>query len=444
MMSGVVWTLQYDGLIMLAGVLCAVAASLPGNFLVLRRISLLGDAVSHAVLPGIAVGFLLTESRTGIPVFLGAVGAGLLTAVLTEWIRSVGAVDEGAATGVVFTILFAVGLILIVRTADRVDLDPGCVLYGSLEDSPLHTVSFAGFEVPRIVLILGGVVIVNLLFVGVLFKELMICSFDPGLATTEGFSARLLHYLLMVDVAITAVACFEAAGNILVVAMFIVPPATAMLLTTQLKRMIALSAGLAAMSAMMGDFGATFVTTWMGFGSTSTAGMMTLSAGLLFLAAALFSPQTGVLSRIFSRRRLGLRILQEDVLAFLYRMREQQQSGASTELLQTRLLASSVSLGLILRLQRWRGILESGRDGWVLTDRGIDVAASLVRSHRLWESYLVTGGISPDVIHRQAEKLEHYTGHSLQQRLDNQTDAADTDPHGRPIPRSTDQGEGEA
>ncbi len=434
MTSGTAWTWEYDGLIMLAGILCAVAASLPGNFLVLRRISLLGDAVSHAVLPGIAIGFLLTQSRTGLPVFLGAVVAGLLTAVLTEWIRSVGAVDEGAATGVVFTVLFAIGLIIIVRTADRVDLDPGCVLYGALEDSPLHTVPVLGWNVPRIILILAGITVVNLLFVTMFFKELMVCSFDPGLATTEGFSARVVHYLLMVDVAVTAVACFEAAGNILVVAMFIVPSATAMLLTTRLRNMILISALLAAASAIMGDIGATLLTRWLDIGSTSTAGMMTLSSGLLFLAASLLAPQTGVLTRLVSQKRLGLRILAEDVLAFLYRLQEQQQTGAATEFLRTRLLATPVALRMILQWQKWRGLLDLTEHGWMLTERGLVTASSLIRTHRLWENYLVSGGISAELIHRQAEKLEHYTGRSLQDRLHSEGDLPSTDPHGRPIP----------
>ena len=118
------WSWNIDGWIVLAGVLCAVAASLPGNFLLLRRMSLLGDAISHAVLPGLAVAFLISNSRSGIPMYLGAVVTGLLTALFTEWIRNFGDVDEGASMGVVFTTLFALGLVMIVQAADHVDLDP--------------------------------------------------------------------------------------------------------------------------------------------------------------------------------------------------------------------------------------------------------------------------------------------------------------------------------
>ncbi|HCP12554.1 MAG TPA: iron ABC transporter, partial [Planctomycetaceae bacterium] len=290
------WTWHYDGVILLTGILCAVAASLPGNFLVLRRTSLLGDAVSHAVLPGIAAAFLLTHSRTGPILFAGAVVAGLLTALLTELIRDIGSVDEGASTGVVFTTLFAAGLVLIVQAADAVDLDPGCVLYGALEDSPLQTFRIGGLELPRVTMSLAAVLLLNLVFVLLFFKELLISSFDPGLATTGGYNARLVHYLLMVIVAITAVASFEAAGNILVVAMFIVPPSAALLLTTRLSHMIWISAGIAATAAVMGHFSALILPRWAGYRSISTAGMMTLCVGLLFLAAALFSPSAGVLT----------------------------------------------------------------------------------------------------------------------------------------------------
>ncbi len=234
----------------------AVASALLGNFLVLRRLSMLGDAVSHAILPGLAVAFFISNSRSSLPMFIGAVVVGVLTALFTEWIRGVGKVDEGASMGVVFTSLFAIGLIMIVQAADRVDLDAGCVLYGAIELTPLDRVWLFGFQIPRAVVVLAGVTILNSLFVLVFFKELKLCSFDPALATSMGFSAGLMHYALMVLVAITAVASFESVGNILVVAMFIVPPATAYLLTDRLGLMIGLSTGIAAIGAITGHIAA--------------------------------------------------------------------------------------------------------------------------------------------------------------------------------------------
>ena len=191
------WSWSLDGWIVAAGVLCAVAAALPGNFLVLRRMSLLGDAITHAVLPGLAVAFFVSNSRSSLPMFLGAVIVGVLTALFTEWIRRLGKVDEGASMGVVFTSLFALGLVMIVQAADNVHLDADCVLYGAIEMTPLDTMSLAGHDIPQAVVTLAIVLVVNTVFVLVFFKELKISSFDASLATTSGFNAGLMHLSLI-------------------------------------------------------------------------------------------------------------------------------------------------------------------------------------------------------------------------------------------------------
>jgi manganese/zinc/iron transport system permease protein len=297
------WEWSLDGWIIVAGVLCAAASALVGSFLVLRRMSMMGDAISHAVLPGLAVAFLITESRASIPMFVGAAVVGVLTALFTEWVRGFGKVDEGASMGVVFTSLFAGGLLLVVQAADHVDLDPGCVLYGAIELTPLDTVRVWGHEVPRVVLTLGAVFLLNLVSVLTLYKEFKISSFDPGLATTLGINARVIHYLLMTLVAITAVASFESVGNILVVAMLIVPAATAYLLTDRLSLMIFLAVVFGSLSAVLGHVGAIVVPAAFGYGSTNTAGMMALVSGLLLCAAILCGPRYGLIARLLARRR---------------------------------------------------------------------------------------------------------------------------------------------
>lgn len=277
------WTM-FDTWIVIVGALGAMACALPGCFLVLRRMSMMGDAISHAVLPGLAMAFLLTASRASVSMFIGAAIAGVLTAVFTQWVSKFGMVDRGAAMGIVFTTLFALGLLLIVQAADHVDLDPGCVLYGAIELTPLDTVKLFGkWDVPRASLVVGGALMMNILFVIVLFKELRISSFDPELATTVGVNATLMHYLLMTVVAITTVAAFESVGSIIVIAMLIVPPATAFLLTQRLVAMIVLSVIFALISAVVGHLGAITVPRWFGFDDTRTAGMMSATAGLLFL-----------------------------------------------------------------------------------------------------------------------------------------------------------------
>ena len=270
---------------------------------------MMGDAISHAVLPGIAIAFLVTESRASLPMFIGAAIVGLLTAIFTEWIRRFGKVDEGASMGVVFTGLFALGLVLVVQAADKVDLDPGCVLYGAIELTPLDTTTVLGYDVPRVVITLGAVALLNLTCVLLFYKELKITSFDPALATTLGISSRLMHYLLMTLVAITAVASVEAVGNILVVAMLIVPAAAAYMLTDRLSVMIFLSVIIGIASAALGHLSAIMVPAIFGFGSTITAGMMALSAGVLFVVAALCGPRHGIIIKLIQRRRFAAKCL---------------------------------------------------------------------------------------------------------------------------------------
>lgn len=451
------WSWQLDGWIVAAGMCCAVAAALLGNFLVLRKMSMLGDAISHAVLPGLAVAFMVTNSRNSLPMFIGAVIVGVLTAFFTEWIRKAGNVDEGASMGVVFTSLFALGLVMIVQAVDHVDLDPGCVLYGAIEYIPLDPhVQLFGLGMPPAVRTLIIVLLINIAFVVVFFKELKISSFDPALSTSAGFNSRIMHYALMVLVAVTAVASFETAGNILVVAMFIVPPATAYMLTHRLSTMIMLSCAFAALSAFLGHVAAITVPGWFGFESTLTAGMMTVVSGLFLAAAVLFAPQRGVITKWYHQWKLSFQILTDDVVALLYRVRERSRRTDSPdsatglaglpedsttedpptfEFIRQSLLAGKTSLNFALRRLAKTALVDEVNGQYCLTDLGIERGSELVRSHRLWEQYLVTqAGLDSSKIHDKAERMEHFTDRDLRQRLDERTDAPSIDPHGSPIP----------
>lgn len=431
------WNWALDGWIIVAGVLCAVSAALVGNFLVLRKMSMLGDAISHAVLPGLAVAFFITGARDSLPMFIGAALVGVLTALFTEWIRGFGKVDEGAALGVVFTALFAAGLVMIVQAADRVDLDPGCVLYGAIEMSPLNTAAIAGFEIPRVVIVLSIVLVVNLLAVLLFYKEFKIASFDPALATTLGINSSFMHYLLTTLVAVTAVASFEAVGNILVVAMFIVPAATAFLCTDRLATMVVLSAIVAALSAVCGHLGAILFPQLIGYHSTNTAGMMATMAGLFFGIAALFAPRYGVVVVYWRRIFLGMQILAEDIVSLLYRAEE--RSGGGTVLdhaaIRAVLLCKPGTLAIAMVLLRRRGDLVVVSNGNRLSEQGRERARRLVRSHRLWEQYLVTtAGVAEDRLHPNAEQLEHFTDTALRSQLDEEMAHPSVDPHGAVIP----------
>ena len=419
------WNWYIDGWIVAVAALCSVACSLLGCYLVLRKMSMMGDAISHAVLPGLAVAFLVTSSRTSWPMFLGAVVVGVLTAFFTEWLRRRGRVDEGASMGVVFTSLFALGLVLIVQAADAVDIDPGCVLYGLLEFTPLDTVEVGGGRVvPRVALTLGVVLILNALFVLGLYKELKISSFDPALATTLGMNATFMHYALMTLVAVTAVASFEAVGNILVVAVMIVPPATAYLLTHRLSTMLLLSVLIASGGALLGHVAAIAVPAAYGYRSVNTAGAIAAMLGLMFLTAVLAAPRQGVVAKAWHRMALSRRIGREDLLAKMFRREERGEAEPVTA-------RSPWVVGGLVR----RGMVERGEGGLTLTEKGRRWARHVVRSHRLWETYLDQHTATPaDHLHRSAEVLEHATDADLAEVLAAEAGLPQVDPHGRLIP----------
>lgn len=427
-----------DTWIVIIGALCGMSCALLGNYLVLRRMSMMGDAISHAVLPGLAIGFLLTGSRTNLPMLVGAVIAGVLAAVSTQWLQRQAKVDEHAAMGVSFTTLFALGLILMVQAADHVDLDPSCVLYGAIELAPLETWSLGGIHLPRAVWLHAAGLLMNGLFVIILYKELKLSSFDPALADAMGFSSSRLHYLLMIMVALTTVLAFETVGSILVVAMLIVPAATAYQWTDRLGRMIPLSLILAACFAALGHVAAISVPAWFGQTDTSTAGSMASVAGLGFLVSVLIAPRYGVISRKVTRWGLSIRILSEDMLGILYRGEEICAPGqviTSRETMRRALRADRLRFAVALwRLTRLGWVRPEG-SGYRMSKPGIEYARGLMRSHRLWETYLHNVlHLRPDHVHRTSENLEHVTDADLRESLLEATDHPTTDPQGRTIP----------
>lgn len=283
--------------ILVIGSLVAASCSLVGCFLVLRRLSMLGDAISHAVLPGIVIAFMLTGSRNIVPMLVGAMAMGMLTAFLTDVLNRFGKLQSDAAMGVTFTWLFAIGVILVSKYTGTVDLDVDCVLYGEIVFAPLDTLTWGDYNLgPRAIWLTGAVSVLNLLFVILGYKQLKICSFDPALAASIGINVAFWHYLLMGFVSLTTVASFESVGAILVVAMLIVPANTAYLLTDRLSHMLVISVIAGVLSALGGYALAAWV-------DGAIAGAMAVVSGGLYVLAALCSPCHGVLPRLMRQRR---------------------------------------------------------------------------------------------------------------------------------------------
>lgn len=418
---------------MLAAIFASVSCGLLGNFLVLRRLSLMGDAISHSVLPGLVVAFLLTQARSPIVMFAGAAAAGVATVVLVELVKKLGRVEPGAAMGVVFSVLFALGVLLIEQAAVRhIDLDADCVLHGQLETLAWYGAPAAWeglftletlHAVPRQVIVLAVTCAATIAFVAVLFKELRIAAFDAGLASSQGFNATILHYALMVFVASATVASFEAVGSILVIAMLVCPAATARLLTDRLRTQIAWSVALAVLSGVGGYLAATAVPAAFGKDSVNAAGSIAVMAGALLALAIVASPSHGLVTRAIRQRSLSRRIALDDLLAAMYRREEASEGAPRTLVAPNQVHRRSWNRAMAHAVRR--GLIAADRQS--LTDAGRVEAAALVRKHRLWEHYLVERvGLPADHVHDTAELLEHLRP--------SPADGPATDPHGRVIP----------
>ncbi|MEL7090792.1 MAG: metal ABC transporter permease [Pseudomonadota bacterium] len=282
----------------LIGICVAVACALPGNFLILRGQALIGDAISHVVLPGIVVAFLLTGVVATGPMLLGAAGAAVIAVLAIEAIRTYGRIEAGAAMGVVFTTMFAGGVLLLEQSdTSNVHLDVEHALFGNLESliwldadgwgSIFDPVALEGLpvELPRMALALGFIC----LFLFIFWRPLAVMSFDEGFAEGLGIRTRTLSLALVIVSAIAAVAAFDAVGSIIVIAMFICPPAAARLMTNTLGMQVFLSALLAALAAVLGYVFAGYGLLWFGAaGSVSAAGMIATVSGVMLALAAVF------------------------------------------------------------------------------------------------------------------------------------------------------------
>lgn len=424
------WLPQTLGSIFI-GVTCGVL----GCFVVLRRMALIGDALSHSILPGVVGALLLFGVSASSPAWLppvfagaserwlplwllgGAMVAGLLTAVIINVVHRHSRTKEDSAIGIAFTAMFALGLIAISSLPRGTHFDLKCFVYGE----PLAIAS------PDLWL-MGTVCPLVLLIVGLMYQRLKLISFDPVGARALGVPVQWVHYLLMGMLAATIVAGIKSTGVIVVVAMVITPASAAYQLTNRLSVMLLLAGLIGGLTAGLGMM--------LAFAMNAPAGpSMVVVVVILFVLAVLFSPSHGLVFERIRKAKLAQHVAQEDVLKAVYRLGDQrldqpQPIGEETGLKPLRIRRS------ITRLVR-EGLALVVDGTVVLTESGNRHAQELVRAHRLWETYLVQeAGVDPSVVHDQAEELEH--AHELAEELDKSLGQPTTDPHGSQIPRSED------
>lgn len=397
----------------------AAACSLVGTLLVVRRMSLLGDAIAHAVLPGIVIAVLAGGRPGGPLVFAAAVAAALVTVWLTQALKSGAGLAEDAGAGLVFTTMFALGVALVTAAGRGAHIDAACILGGDLTFVPFDTVAVAGRELPRAFLTGGLVLVLLAVAAWATWKLQVFTAFDAAAARAAGLPVAAVTAGLLAATAVATVASFQAVGAILVVALLVVPAAAAELLVRRLHHVALVAMLLAVVGACLG-----YLAAW--HWSVNEAGAIAVALGLEYLAAAVLAPDDGLVVRGLAAVRFGWRVACEDILAALWRSEE---SGAPSPRVAT-------LRGRLAGLALWAGgDIARTAAGWRLTPRGRKVAEMVVRSHRLWEAWLGRHVDLPvDHLHPPAEWIEHHLGTALRQRLEADLGIGTPDPHGSEIP----------
>jgi manganese/zinc/iron transport system permease protein len=302
--------------IQLIASLVAIACAIPGTFLVLRKMAMISDAISHSILPGIVVGFFITQDLNSPWLILFAGLTGVLTVVLVEKIQQTKLVKEDTAIGLVFPALFSIGVIMIAKFANDVHLDIDAVLLGELAFSPFDRVYYGDVDLgPKSLLVTASILLMTLLLLITFFKELKLSTFDAGLATSLGFSPAILHYGLMSVASVTTVGAFDAVGAILVVALMIAPAASAYLLTNDLKKMLSLACLFGVFSAISGYWVAHSL-------DASIAGSITTALGIVFLMVYLFAPSKGLIAVLYREKQQKIEVF---LITFLLHLKNHNE-----------------------------------------------------------------------------------------------------------------------
>ncbi|MEC9475543.1 MAG: metal ABC transporter permease [Planctomycetota bacterium] len=393
--------LSPEGWEILSVAACAsLACAVIGPQLILRRRAMLGDAIAHGVLPGLVLGFVFSGSRDLLPMMIGALLAAILVSFLAEWLRDRAGLDGGAALGVVFTTLFAIGIILVEIFARNVDLDPACVLHGMVELAPLDQVKWFGWSIPRSLVPVMIALALNLLVTILLWKEWKVCAFDPPLARSTGLPVRVLEQGLLALVAITSVACFEAVGSVMVIAMLAVPATVAHILANRMGSMVAISMVVGLLSAFIGTVSAERL-------DTNVPGMMATTSGFLLMGAVLLAPGKGVVPRFIRNMRWSLRVAMEDLLA---------EAQLCVESSQPAPVRPKLSIGgLATILLEIRGFLRAGKPH----GHGQRIAQALLKKRGLWRRFAAERlGLAPDHLDDPAHRIEHHLDEDLTRKIE--------------------------
>ncbi len=400
-----------------ASVMVGGLCGLLGCFIVLRNMSLIGDALSHAILPGIVVAFILFGYST-FAFFTGSVVAGIISAILITWLQRNIRVKNDAAIGIIFTFMFSLGIIGISWLSHHqgVHLDLKDFLFGNV----------LAVDQTDVWLTLTMVFLVSAILI-IFYRPLFVTSFQATLSNTLGINANFIHYLTMLLLSLSVVASLRSVGVILVVAMLITPASAALLISNRLPKVLLTSALLGMISAMTG------LLLSISFDFPPGPSMAVVTT-MIYLFIMLFAPQRGLVSKWRIKRSHEMRIVIEDILKIL--LKGTTEESNNIQRIGEKTVHSSKVLKQYLQKMQALGLVDIVHDSISLTENGKIRADQLLRAHRLWEVYLVEElGLAKDQIHEEAEKFEHSLTDEEILEMDKSLGYPAHDPHGSPIPR---------
>jgi len=400
---------------MLTSCMVGIMCGMLGTFLVLRNMSLIGDALSHAILPGIFFAFLILGAYSTIGFFIGSSIAGLIAALAMSWIQQNIPTKNDAAIGIIFTAMFSIGVIGIswLSHQEGVHIDMKDFLFGNV----------LGISNEDIWLTFG-VLVYTIVSIVVFYRYLFLVTFQETIAKTMGVPTKMLHYFLMLLLSFVVVASLRAVGVILVVAMLITPAATALLLTDKLKIAITLAAFLGMISSVLGMFSAVLF-------DLPPGPAISIVATIFYFFAVLFSPIHGLVFKKLRERKETIRIEKEDIIKYLSKNTKSSMDSIAAYIG----LADSKAKSLIGSLVT-SNFITGQNNAYELTTKGVEQANELIRAHRLWETYQVEAmGLKEHQIHNYAEHMEHHLTGEILTEIDKDLGYPENDPHGSPIPK---------
>lgn len=363
--------------IIILSVIVSAACSICGVFLLLRKMALMSDAVSHSIILGIVVGFFISKSLSSVIPIIGAVLAGLLSVMFTEFLKKTKLVKSDAAIALVFPAMFSAGVILVSLYAGNIHLDTDAVLLGEIGLAPLDRIEIFSLSIPRSSFVMGIILLINVTLTVLFFKELKVSAFDKSFAKSLGFSPTAMNYGLMTVVSVTCVGAFDSVGVVLVTALMIAPAAAALLLSDDLKTVIILAVIVASISSVSGFFVADKI-------DGSIAGAMATMCGVFFAAIYLFSPKHGLIRRNIMRQKLKMDFALQNLTVHIlnHSGTEEEPYECRADHLTEHINWTKAKAKKICNRARHLGLVEINNGFLSLLPKGLELAENTLKMNR--------------------------------------------------------------